>query len=142
VINFSPGLKAEGSLKALVKFDQIKTLQIPLAFLVGFAEDRTKRLQDVIPRNVEFLTITDDLALQNCDYLEDWPLWEWTDYAILDLLESLLREGTTPCLKRIPLRLSWIDTDTNQWSPRAREQLCGLSAQTGIPLELVETKQY
>jgi hypothetical protein len=57
----------------LVNFGQLKTLQIFLAFLVGFAEDKTKRLQDVIPRNVEFLTITDDLALQNWDEVGEWP---------------------------------------------------------------------
>ncbi|KAL4808055.1 hypothetical protein BDV18DRAFT_158173 [Aspergillus unguis] len=79
---FYPGLEAVGSLKPLVSFDQIKTLRIPLAFLVGFAQDVTKRLQDAIPRNVVSLTITDDLALQNCDYLEaDWPLWEWQELA-------------------------------------------------------------
>lgn len=140
---FFPGLEAVGSLTALVKFDRIKTLHIPLAFLVGFAQDRTKRLQDVIPRNVEFLTITDDLALQNIDNIEEqWPAWEWKDYAILGLLESWLREWTrwTPHLIHITLLLSWIDTDTNQWSPGAREQLWGLSAQAGIPLEFVNTK--
>lgn len=140
---FFPGLEAVGSLKGLVNFDLIKTLQIPWAFLVGFAQDETKRLQDVIPRNIVFLTITDDLALQNSDYLEEeWPLWEWKDYAILGLLESWLREWTrwTPHLSRITLLLSWIDTDTNQWSPRAREQLRDLSAQVGIPLEFINTK--
>ncbi|KAL4987883.1 hypothetical protein BDW68DRAFT_187612 [Aspergillus falconensis] len=140
---FFPGLEATGSLRALVNFGRIKTLQIPLAFLVGFAQDRTKRLQDVIPRNVEFLTITDDLALQNSDYLEEeWPLWEWKDYAILGQLESWLREWTrwTLRLSRITLLLSWIDTDTNQWPPRAREQLHGLSVQAGIRLDFVNTK--
>lgn len=140
---FFPGLEAVGSLKALVNFDQIRTLQIPLAFLVGFAQDETKRLLDFIPRRVEFTTITDDLALQNCDYLEEeWPLWEWEDYAILGLLESWLREWKhcTPHLRRITLRLSWIDTDTNQWSPTARERFWDLSAQYGIPLEFVDTK--
>jgi hypothetical protein len=52
-----------------------------------------------------------------------------------------MREGTTPCLKRITLLLEWIDSDTNQWSPRAREQLQGLSVQTRIPLEIVETTE-
>jgi hypothetical protein len=140
---FFPGLEAVGSLRALVNFDQLKTLQIPLAFLVGFAQDETKRLQDFIPRNVEFLTITDDLALQNSDYLEEeWPLWEWKDYAILGLLRSWLKEWTqcTPHLGRITLLLNWIDTDTNQWSPRATEQFWRLSAQYGIPLEFVDTK--
>ncbi|KAL4776586.1 hypothetical protein BDW60DRAFT_224225 [Aspergillus nidulans var. acristatus] len=122
----------------------IKTLQIPLAFLVGFAQDETKQLQGVIPRNIVFLTITDDLALQNCDYLEEeWPLWELEDYAILGLLESWLREWIqwTPHLSRITLLLSWIDTETNQWSPRAREQLGDLSSQVDIPVEVINAKQ-
>jgi hypothetical protein len=72
---FFPGLEVVGSLKLLVFFNQIKILQIPLAFLVGFAQDWTKRLKDVISRNVVFLTIMDDLAQQNRDYLEEeWPL--------------------------------------------------------------------
>lgn len=99
-----PGLEAVGLLRALVNFDRLKTLQIPLAFLVGFAQDETKRLQDFTRRNVEFLTITDDLALQNSDYLEEeWPLWEWRDYASLGLLRSWLKEWTrcTPHLTRI-----------------------------------------
>jgi hypothetical protein len=140
--DFFPGLQAVGSLKALVNFDRIKTLQIPLAFLVGFAQDETKRLQDVIPRNVEFLTITDDLALQNSDYLEEeWPLWEWKDYAILGLLESWLREWPrwTPHLSRITLLQSW-NTDTNRWSARAKQQLGDLSSQVGISLEFINGK--
>ena len=137
---FLRGIKAVGSLRAMVSFDRIKTLQIPLAFLVGFAQDKTKRLQDALPRNVEFLTITDDLADENIDYLDEgWPLWEWEDYTILDLLEAWIRERTrwAPTLKRITLLLNWIDTDMGQWSSSARKQLQDLSIQTGIPIELV-----
>ncbi|KAL3430531.1 hypothetical protein BDV09DRAFT_202135 [Aspergillus tetrazonus] len=122
---FFPGLEAVGSLRALD------------------CTGRDERLQDFMPRNVEFLTITDDLALQNSDYLEEeWPLWEWKDYAILGLLRSWLKEWTqcTPHLTRITLLLNWIDTDTNQWSPRAREQFWHLSTHYGIPLEFVDTK--
>jgi hypothetical protein len=140
---FFPRLEVVGSLRLLVSFNQIKRLQIPLAFLVGFAQDKTKQLQDVIPRNVVFLTITDNLALQNCDYLEEeWPLWELEDYAILGLLESWLREWIqwTPHPSRITLLLSWIDTETNQWSPRAREQLGDLSSQVDIPVEVINAK--
>ena len=133
-----PGLKAEGSLCAMVNFDMLKRLQIPWAFLVGFAQDTTKRLQDVIPKNIEVLTITDDLALQNTEYLEPWPAWEWNDYAIIALLESWLRDWKTytPHLRNITLRLVWTDTDIYEWSPRARHQLGELSTQVGVPIEL------
>ncbi|PWY77966.1 hypothetical protein BO83DRAFT_397361 [Aspergillus eucalypticola CBS 122712] len=62
---FYPAVKMEGSLHALNNFDELKRLRIPLAFLVGFVEDTTKRMQDVVPRNIECLTITDELGLQN-----------------------------------------------------------------------------
>ncbi|RJE26611.1 hypothetical protein PHISCL_01025 [Aspergillus sclerotialis] len=135
---FQPGLQAVGSLDAMASFN-IRRLQIPLAFLVGFAQDTTKRLQDVIPRNIEFLTITDDLAMQNMDYLEDWPLFEWKDDAILELLQSWLKEWTicTPNLRRITLSLCWIDMD--EWSPKKRAQLRDLGAESGILLELIDT---
>lgn len=141
---FFPVLESVGSLKELVNFNRIKTLRIPLEFLVGFEQDRTKRLQGTIPRNIEFLTITDDLTSVNNDYMEEeWPLWEWQDYAILGLLRSWLREWTrwTPRLRRIILLISWIDMDISQWSPRAREQLRRLSAQVGIPIEFINTKR-
>lgn len=141
---FFPALEAVGSLNALVNFNRIKTLKIPLPFLVGFAHDGTKRLQGVAPRNVKFLTITDDLALQDSYYMEDgwWLSWEWKEYAILCLLESWLWEWTrwTPHLSRITLRLSWSDTDTDQWPPTAREKLRSLSAQAGVPIEFINTK--
>ncbi|KAL5043000.1 hypothetical protein BDW71DRAFT_216649 [Aspergillus fruticulosus] len=75
-------------------------------------------------------------------FLRSGLLWEWKDYAILGQLESWLREWTrwTLRLSRITLLLSWIDTDTNQWPPRAREQLHGLSVQAGIRLDFVNTK--
>ncbi|KAL3470728.1 hypothetical protein BJX99DRAFT_263916 [Aspergillus californicus] len=133
-----PALKTEGSLHALVNFHLIKRLQVPWAFLVGFAQDRSKRLRDVIPENIEYLTITDDLAWQNDDRMEeDWPEWEWEDYVILDLLEAWLEgwKTYTPHLCGITVSLSWIDTDIEQWSSRIRDRLTG--ARAGVSLELI-----
>ncbi|KAF7125710.1 hypothetical protein CNMCM5793_002003 [Aspergillus hiratsukae] len=81
---FLPGIKTEVSLHAMVNFDMLKRLQVPWPFLVGFAQDTTKQLQDVIPRNIEFLSITDDLNPENDDRIvAEWPPWEWRDSAIL-----------------------------------------------------------
>ncbi|PYH90937.1 hypothetical protein BO71DRAFT_443541 [Aspergillus ellipticus CBS 707.79] len=81
-----------GSLQPLVDFDMIKRFQVPLPFLVGFAQDTTKRLQNAIPRNVEVVAITDDLALQNMDHTnyQNWPVYEFMDHAIIDLVRSWL----------------------------------------------------
>lgn len=85
------GLKTEGLLSAMVNMENLRTLQVPWAFLVGFAQDTTKRLQNVLPRYLEHLTITYDLCLQNDEHMEpEWPEFEWEDHAILDLLKSWL----------------------------------------------------
>ncbi|KAH3027076.1 hypothetical protein KXV89_007486, partial [Aspergillus fumigatus] len=136
---FLPGIKTLGSLQGMVGFDKLKRLQVPWPFLVGFAQDMTKRLQDVIPRNIEFLTITDDLRPQNEDgVVKALPRWEWTDDAMLGLLQSWLKDwkACTPHLRDITLLLSW--NDDNEWSPRMRDQLRELGAHAGVPLELIE----
>ncbi|KAJ5661725.1 uncharacterized protein N7477_009341 [Penicillium maclennaniae] len=43
-------IETEGSLNAMVNLYMLKRLRIPWAFLIGFARDPTKRLQDVIPK--------------------------------------------------------------------------------------------
>ncbi|KAL6228839.1 hypothetical protein BDW75DRAFT_235618 [Aspergillus navahoensis] len=142
---FRPAIKTEGSLHSLVNFDMLRSLQIPWAFLVGFVQDMTKRLPDVIPRNIEYLIITDDLALQNDDNMPPhWPQWEWKDYAIVDLLQSWLEDwgACTPHLRRITLLLSWIDTDMNEWSPGMRDRLRELGGRTGVALELIELDRW
>ncbi|KAF7164137.1 hypothetical protein CNMCM5623_008827 [Aspergillus felis] len=138
---FYPGIKIEGSLRGMVGFDRIKSLQVPWPFLVGFAQDMTKRLQDVVPRNIEFLTITDDLWPQNESGMVDaLPRWEWTDDAMLGLLQSWLKDwkSCTPHLRGITLLLSWIYDDIHEWSPRMRDQLRELGAQAGVQLEQLE----
>ncbi|PYH81049.1 hypothetical protein BO82DRAFT_384043 [Aspergillus uvarum CBS 121591] len=93
---FYPAVKMEGSLRTMFEFEKLKRLQIPLAFLVGFAQDTTKRLQDVLPRNLEYLSLTDELAFQNNDgvsliYEElDTNLGEWPP----DLRHQLTELGT------------------------------------------------
>jgi hypothetical protein len=136
---FLPGIKIVGSLQRMVGFDKLKRLQVPWPFLVGFAQDMMKRLQDVIPRNIEYLTITDDLRLQNEDgMVDELPRWEWTDDAMLGLLQSWLKDwkSCTPHLRGITLLLSW--NDDNEWSPSMRDQLRELGAHAGVPLELIE----
>ena len=59
-----PGVSIKGSLKKMADLHQIKKLQIPFVFLVGFVQDTMKRLQDSLPRNIELLTLTYDLTEQ------------------------------------------------------------------------------
>ncbi|RAL06168.1 uncharacterized protein BO80DRAFT_489702 [Aspergillus ibericus CBS 121593] len=65
---FLPAIKTEGSLHALANSNmpKLKRLEIPFPFPVGFAQDTTKRLQDVVPRNFND-DVTDHQGL-----LETW----------------------------------------------------------------------
>ncbi|RAH39851.1 uncharacterized protein BO95DRAFT_36618 [Aspergillus brunneoviolaceus CBS 621.78] len=137
-----PAVKVEGSLREMVEFGKLKRLQIPLAFLVGFAQDTTKRLQDVLPRNIEYLSLTDELGLQNEDgYVEEtWPVYEWQDFAVLILLRTWLEDWRThtPHLRGVSLVYEELDTNQGEWPPELRHQLTELGTQAGIQLELVE----
>jgi hypothetical protein len=136
---FLPAIKMEGSLHAIVNLEKLKRLQVPLAFLVGFAQDTTKRLQDMIPRNVEFVSLTYDLWDQNEDgKSREWPEWEWEDQAILNLLQNWLKDykACTPNIRGISLILEQVDTDIDEWCPSMRHQLRELGAQVGAQLEI------
>ncbi|CZR59924.1 uncharacterized protein PAC_09819 [Phialocephala subalpina] len=89
-------LDFQGTLKGIVDLGCLKTLQIPLPFLTGeFNARHAIAVDDVIPRNLEVLTITDDVLLE-------WP-WEpeWEDtvvssaigrwYVLEELVLSILR---------------------------------------------------
>ncbi|RAH68448.1 uncharacterized protein BO66DRAFT_377357 [Aspergillus aculeatinus CBS 121060] len=140
---FYPAVKMEGSLRTMVEFDKLKRLQIPLAFLVGFAQDTTKRLQDVLPRNIEYVSLTDELELQNNDGFETWPMYEWQDFALLILLRTWLEDWRTytPHLRSVSLVYEEMDDNQGEWPPELRHQLTELATQAGVRLELVEWKR-
>ena len=61
-----PGpLTIKGSMRAIVNFNMLKRFEVPVPFLLGFSQAAAGPLEHVIPRNVEFLTITDDLRLHD-----------------------------------------------------------------------------
>jgi hypothetical protein len=140
-----PGLKTESSLHAMVNYDMLRRLQVPWPFLVGFAQNTTKRLQDVIPRNIEYLSITNDLRLQNDDNMvPEWPPWEWEGSATVGLFQSWLDDWKkcTPHLRRISLVLRWILDDFDEWCPGMRRRLRALGAQAGVQVELIDLTDY
>lgn len=85
-----PGLAIRGSLHNLSYLHGVKSLQIPLVFLVGFSQDTTKLLQHKVPRIIENLTLSYDLSCFDNTLSEQYPEWEWEDSAVLGLLRSWL----------------------------------------------------
>ncbi|KAK5791619.1 hypothetical protein VI817_006928 [Penicillium citrinum] len=125
------------SFKKLINLHRVKKLQTPFAFLIGFVEDTTKRLQNSLPRNIEFLTLTYNLTEQEGQYNSDTPEWDWEDETIFELLRSWLNdwESCTPCLRGI--RIVQIPRDDmGMWDSSLIDRLSHLSVQTGIHIEL------
>ncbi|RYP45987.1 hypothetical protein DL768_007737 [Monosporascus sp. mg162] len=126
-----PPLKMKGSWEPITGFDKLRRLEVPLPFLVGYTPGITKRLEDGMPRNIEFLTITDDLYEQE-EY--EWPT---VDLDLLEAIRSWLGNwrSSTPHLRGIRLLLRKMDAE---WGPPMRYQLRELCAQAGIQVEITK----
>lgn len=127
--DFPPlAIKGIGSFRRL---DNLKRLQVPLPFLLGFQPDESNaKLADILPRNIEVLTITDALYFQ----LE----WDWSDIELLEVIEFWLQDwrSATPHLKTFHLFL-W-HTDSTEWGPGRRQQLQDLGAKAGVGIEITK----
>ncbi|KAL3444233.1 hypothetical protein BJX65DRAFT_297718 [Aspergillus insuetus] len=86
-------------LGAFRRLDNLKRLQVPLPFLLGFqvGEQPGAMLSQVPPRSIEVLTMTNALYLQQ--------EWEWSD------------DEATPHLKRFNLLLEIVDL--TEWAQRS-----------------------
>lgn len=135
-----PGISIKGSLHQIADLDHIKRLKIPLVFLVGFVQGTSKLLQNMMPKSLEFLTITYELCIQE-DPLQrtDMPEWDWEDWAVLGLLQSWLEvwESYTPCLRGITLIVEMPEEHVGVWDSDMMCKLSDLSIQTGIQLDLI-----
>lgn len=135
----TPWMVLRGSSHALHNMYKVKKLQIPLVFLVGtgpggmggIEKEFATHLQDAMPRNVEFVTLTYDLRDADVGY------WQWKDHEVLELLERWLEDwrACTPKLQGIFLLFDWESED--EWCPRMRDQARELGARTGVTLEVI-----
>ena len=139
---FRPPIKFMGSLRGIVYFDNIKKFKAPWAMLVGLAKDTTKRVQDAIPRNVERVTITDDLATRLLSLKPGGPGWEWDDLSMIELLEYWLKEWRecTPRLRWIVLESIVLHLQPEQWGNEARARLMDLGTRFGVLVDFVEVE--
>jgi hypothetical protein len=126
----------KGSLYQLANLDHVKRVKILLAFLVGFAQDTSKTLQNKMLKNLEFLTLTYDLGIEEDP---EMPEFDWEDWAVLGSLQSWLEfwKSCTPRLREITLvvenLLEWIGACDSDTMCRLSE----LSIQTRIQLDLI-----
>ncbi|KAI1496953.1 hypothetical protein F5X99DRAFT_398516 [Biscogniauxia marginata] len=103
-----------GNLKPLVGFEALKRLEIPIPSLLGYSPDKTRFFEEVLPRNLEFLTITDDMLLQ-------WK-HEWTSFSLWTKIRVWLTgdwKTYTPHLWGLNLLLRMKDA---QWGPNMKKK--------------------
>ncbi|KAK3935293.1 hypothetical protein QBC46DRAFT_422900 [Diplogelasinospora grovesii] len=121
---------SKGSLRALVQCDKLKSLEAPWPFLMGWLPEGAMQLKDVMPRNIEFLTITDDMSLED-DY-------KWhDDDAKLQKIQSWLENWRThtPHLRCVALGIR--DSSDYGWD-EIRDEFKELSARVGMRIEVIE----
>lgn len=99
-----PDLWIRGSLHSLRDFPQLRNLEVPLSFLVGFERRNGVRLEVWLPANVETLTIIDDPRVVI-------DVYTWTAEDVLPLVEAWLQlwRTWTPLLKRVTWLLKGTD---------------------------------
>ncbi|KAL2133721.1 hypothetical protein VTI74DRAFT_1847 [Chaetomium olivicolor] len=125
-------LRVQGSAKALAGFDQLKKLFIPLVFFTGFSVSVREELASCLPRNLEELTLTDDL-FRDTDLQEQWYETRHNS-AISTWLVQV--EISTPRLRKLCLVLQPEDHEISFDAIDVRNEIRELTIHAGIELEI------
>ncbi|CAG8265455.1 unnamed protein product [Penicillium salamii] len=131
-----PKVQFSGSFRVFSGLDNLKTLQVPIPFLLGFSSSESKEhnLPVALPPSLEWLTLTDCLSLD--------PQWMWqleSDY-LLEAIRSWLQNWKrhTPNLRGFRLLGSVIKE--RDWKPAMIQGLRDLGAQTGIQVQITDVE--
>jgi hypothetical protein len=118
-----PVLEIKGSLTPLVDFNQLESLDIPLPFLASFTPKTGIQLEDVVPRNIKHLRISDDLEMQE--------QYDWDDTSLLRAIESWRNSlrASNPNLSTISL---WVNGKNSDWGPDTRGEFQTLCDKHGV----------
>ncbi|GFF92050.1 hypothetical protein IFM61392_08016 [Aspergillus lentulus] len=129
-----PEVTFRGSFKAFSGLHRLKNLEVPIPFLLGFSpsDPNVVGLVEALPKNIEWLTLTDELCLQR-----EWE-WEFKNEYLLRAVRSWLQDWKrfTPRLQGFRL-LSRI-FKVRDWDTELIEGLRDIGAQTGIQVQIIE----
>lgn len=98
-----PELYFKGPYSTFSGLNNLKLLEVPIPFLFGFSQSDPNilGLEKVLPKNLEWLNLTDRLC-----YQEEWQ-WEWEMDYLLDVISSWFgrKDKFTPYLRGIRFML-------------------------------------
>lgn len=125
-----PTVNFRGSFKTFSGLHRLRKLEVPITFLFGFSplEPNIVCLQEALPKSIQWLTMTDDLCLQQ---EWDWDL-EWEAAYLLGAIRSWLQDWkkSTPHLQGFRL-LSKV-MKVQDWDSAMIQGLNDLGVQSGI----------
>ncbi|GIK01850.1 hypothetical protein Aspvir_005891, partial [Aspergillus viridinutans] len=129
-----PEVTFRGSFKTFSGLHMLKILEVPIPFLLGFSPSTPNvvGLEEALPENIEWLTVTDDLCLQ-----QEWE-WDYETEYLLGAVRSWLQDWKkfTPRLRGF--RLLTRANEVPAWDPELIEGLRDIGAQTGIQVQIIE----
>lgn len=112
----------------------LQNLEVPIASLLGFSPStpNVARLEEWLPRNLQWLTVTDGLSFQ-----QEWE-WEWETTYLLEAIRPWLQEWKTftPCLRGFCLLVSQLGI----WEPAMIQGLEDIGHQSGIQDQITEAE--
>jgi hypothetical protein len=117
-----PNFRFKGSMQALGKLHQLKSLQIPLEFLAGSFTPVNSQIEDTVPYHIKSLVITFELHVHRQN--------KWNSTSVCELIASWLgNEAPKPNLGLIGILLGCAGAS---WSLHIRESFVTLCSSYGI----------
>lgn len=123
-----PHVDVRGSL-AIADFPAVRKFTLSWSLAMGIQPNCQRRLSTSIPRNVQEITITDDL-----EQTEDF---EWDEFSMLGPIDRFLssHKEHTPFLEQFNLVVEGIDAN---WSDRMRKEIQYLCAGVGLKCKILQ----
>lgn len=119
-----PELTFSGSLTTFSGLYMLQDLEVLIAFLLGFSPlmSSVVCLEEALLKNIQWLTVTDDLCLQ-----QEWE-WEWETEYLLGAVRSWLQDWkkSTPRLRGFCLLTTVMKV--RDWNPVMIQGLRDLGA--------------
>ncbi len=132
--NVALPVQIQGSAAAFAGFDQLTKLFIPLAFFTGFSLPlrSQERLGACLPRNLEDLTLTDDL------FVDMGIDEEWDEVGLLGEVVAWLADlqSTTPRLRKLCVVLMAEDDEVPRDVLGVRNEIRKLAREAGVEVAI------
>jgi hypothetical protein len=136
-----PVIRVKGSMAGLVGFEALKSLELPLPFLVGsFSHGEAQPPGPSLPRNLETVIVTDDLFMQ---HEWDWDPVDWWEL-FGPWLERAAWKPFAPRLRQ--LRFVLRELEEQDFTASLTTDLVRLGERVGLHVEVMRgglgTRRY